>query len=282
MVGMSFGGSWTLEKLNILERYLDAYTTVLKNRPFRLIYVDAFAGEGAFRLNAELYQDDYDDFREMYDGSARIALSIKDKPFDNLIFSETDQQRYQVLASLRREFPDRDITVHNEDANVMLPRFCENLQPLDRAVVFLDPFATSVDWSTIEAIAATNKIDCWILFPVGAIARMMPTNDQPRESWAVRLDKIFGSNEYWTGLYRRSAQLPLLDFDPGYQRPGGSGPIADRYRERIESVFHTVAPTRRIFKNSRNSPMFELFFAASNPRGAGPAIRIADHLLQNW
>ena len=282
MAGTSFGGSWTLEKLDILQRYLDAYTTALKNRPFRLIYVDAFAGEEAFRLNAELYQDDYDDLRALYEGSARIALGIQDKPFDNLIFSETDQQRFEALARLQQEFPDRDIVVHNEDANVILPQFCENLQPLDRAVVFLDPFATAVDWSTVDAIARTEKIDCWIPFPVKAISQLMPTDHQPRESWAARLDKIFGVREHWAGLYRRSAQLPLFDSDPGYERPGGSGPIADRYRERLESVFNTVAPTRRILKNSRNSPMFELFFGASNPAGARIAVEIADHILKHW
>ena len=282
MAGMSFGGPWSLDKLEILERYLDTYTTALKNQPFNLIYVDAFAGEGAFHLNGELYRDDYDDFRELQDGSARIALSIQDKPFDSLIFSETDRQRYQSLTMLRREFPDRDIAIHNEDANVMLPRFCESLQPLDRAVVFLDPFATSVSWSTVEAIARTKKIDCWILFPVGAIARMMPTDDQPRESWTIQLDRIFGSREYWQDFYRPSAQLSFFESDPGYQRPGGSGPIADRYRERLESVFHTVAPTRRILRNSRNSPMFELFFAASNPVGSRIAVEIADYILRRW
>ena len=41
-----FGGPWTEEKLAILKKYLDTYTTVLKNQPFRLIYIDAFAGTG--------------------------------------------------------------------------------------------------------------------------------------------------------------------------------------------------------------------------------------------
>ena len=279
---MSFGGSWTLDKLEILRRYLDAYTTALKNQSFRLICVDAFAGEGSFRLNAELYQRDYGDFGELHDGSARVALSIQDKSFEEFVFSETDPQRHQVLIELRQKFPDRDITVHNEDANIMLPRFCESLQPLDRAVIFLDPFATSVSWSTVEAIAATKKIDCWILFPVGAIARMMPTDGQPRESWAVQLDRIFGSRNHWQDFYRTSAQLSFFELDPGYERPGGSGPIADRYRERLESVFHTVAPTRKILRNSRNSPMFELFFAASNPVGSRIAVEIADHILRRW
>ena len=41
-----FGGQWTIEKLDILGRYLDAYTTALKNQPFKLVYIDAFAGHG--------------------------------------------------------------------------------------------------------------------------------------------------------------------------------------------------------------------------------------------
>ena len=254
----------------------------MKNQPFNLIYVDAFAGQGSFTLNAEYYLDDYHDFRDLHAGSPRRALAIQDKPFDKLLFCEIDPQRFEALARLQQEFPDRDIAVHNEDANVMLPQFCENLQPLDRAVVFLDPFATAVDWSTIDAIARTEKIDCWILFPVKAISQLMPTDHQPRASWAARLDKIFGFRDHWTGLYHRAAQLPLFDSDPGYERPGGSGPIADRYRERLESVFNTVAPTRRILKNSRNSPMFELFFGASNPVGARIAVEIADHILKHW
>ena len=37
MTDRSFGGPWTQEKLQILSLYLDAYTTALKNQPFRLI-----------------------------------------------------------------------------------------------------------------------------------------------------------------------------------------------------------------------------------------------------
>ena len=46
----TYGGPWTLEKLQILGAYLDAYTTALKNRPFRLVYIDAFAGTGSLEL----------------------------------------------------------------------------------------------------------------------------------------------------------------------------------------------------------------------------------------
>ena len=278
MVNTSFGGDWTRDKLEILRRYLDAYTTALKNRPFRLIYVDAFAGEGYWRPDSE----DYEDFTNLLEGSARIALGIDDKLFDQLWFIEKDSRRFQSLQQLRREHLDRDIQTRNWDANEVLVQFCGGMENFDRAVVFLDPFATSVSWATVEAIARTQKIDCWILFPVSAIARLMPTESQPSDAWAEHLDRVFGARGYWERFYHDPIQPSLFGEQPNQERSRGSQQIAGRYRLRLESVFHSVAPTRRVFRNSKNSPMFELFFGASNPAGAGRAIPIADHILQHW
>ena len=282
MAQMSFGGQWTLEKLEILRRYLDAYATALKNTQFRLIYVDAFTGEGSFQLPSAYTSDDYDDFRELHKGSPRIALEIQDKPFDQLVFIEKDRDRSNSLEQLREEFPERDISVRNQDANPALVEFCDDLQALDRAVVFLDPFATEVSWETMETLAWTEKVDCWILFPVMAISRMMPTDSVPPPELADQLDRIFGVREHWENIYSPSLQLSLLDDELRQERPSGVDQIAGRYRKRLESVFVDVAPTRRTFRNSKNSPMFELFFAASNQRGAPIAIDIADHILRHW
>src|SRR5215831_16586388 len=41
-----FGGPWTVEKLDALRAYLNAYAQALKNQPFRRYYIDAFAGTG--------------------------------------------------------------------------------------------------------------------------------------------------------------------------------------------------------------------------------------------
>ncbi len=282
MTSTSFGGSWTEEKLEILRRYLDAYTTVLVNQPFRLIYVDAFAGEGYWRPNSPYMAEDYADFDDVRDGSARIALRTRDRSFDRFVFIEKDPDRCQSLERLRDEFPDRNIEINNEDSNDALMSFCDRIGAYDRAVVFLDPFATEVSWETVDKIAATKKIDCWMLFPLMAIARQMPRGGEPTEAWAANLDRIFGGRSFWRELYQRRPQLSFFEEESALERPGGSGLIADNYRARLEEVFEGVAPTRRVFKNSRNSPMFELFFAASNAAGARRAIPIADHILSNW
>ena len=285
MTDRSFGGPWTQEKLRILSLYLDAYTTALKNQPFRLIYVDAFAGEGSWRPGSA-YSTDYDDFRELHKGSPRIALGITNKPFDRLIFIEKDPQRFELLRKLQEEFPGRDIDVLNEDAEKALPAFCQSLDVDERAVVFLDPFATEVSRAMVEGMAKTQKIDCWILFPLSAIARMMPRKNEPSAELSNQLDRIFGGREHWQDFYSSSPQprLPLQLFEDELEqiRSSDSSQIAQRYRDRLESTFEKVAPSGREFKNSKNSPIFQLFFAASNPNGAKIAVNIAKSIIDNW
>ena len=211
-----------------------------------------------------------------------MRLELTTSLSTNFRFIEKDPRRFQSLRQLRRDHPDRDIQTRNWDANEVLTQFCGDMENFDRAVVFLDPFATSVSWTTIEAIARTQKIDCWILFPRSAITRMMPVENQPSEALAEHLDRIFGGREHWEDFYHDSPQLSFFYDRPSQERSRGSQQIADCYYRRLESVFHRVAPTRRVFRNSKNSPMFELFFGASNPAGAGRAIPIADHILRHW
>ena len=218
----------------------------------------------------------------MVEGSATIALNVADKSFDRLIFIEKNEDRSSSLSALRDSYSRRNIQVISGDANVALPRFCELMGDFDRAVVFLDPFATQVNWSTVEAIAETRKIDCWILFPLMAIARMMPIGQEPTPALSFQLDRIFGAREYWQRLYRPDPQLSMFGSEPGQQRSTGSEQIAELYRERLDSAFAGVAPTRRTLRNSTKSPLFDLFFAASNPAGARRAIPIANYILERW
>ena len=95
-----FGGPWTQDKLRILHAYLDAYTTALKNRGFTLIYVDAFAGAGSYVESG----DDYAEFHEFRQGSARIALAVDDRPFDRLVFIEKDTNSAEALLVLTNDY----------------------------------------------------------------------------------------------------------------------------------------------------------------------------------
>ena len=277
-----FGGQWTRDKLEILRRYLDAYTTALKNQPFNLIYIDAFAGPGNWRPGSSYDEAEYGEYNDMLKGSPNIALDIVDKQFDEFIFIDTNPEHIESLETVKAQNPGRVIEIINSDANTILPQICAGLGRNERAVVFLDPYATEVSWSTVECIAQTRKIDCWILFPLMAITRQMPRRREPDPAWMDNLDRIFGGRNYWHDFYAPTKRPSFWNQGNELEREQGSDQIAEAYRERLKTVFTRVAPTRRVLKNSTNSNLFDLFFAASNPQGAGIAVRIADHILQNW
>ena len=264
-----------MEKLDILESYLDAYTTALKNQPFKLMYIDAFAGTGD--ISPRL---DDDDARSLIAGSAQRAMAVKDKPFDRLIFVEEDAHRYNQLTAIWRSNTDRDIRVLNWDANRFLRSLEEDWRAW-RGVLFLDPFATEVEWSTIEKIAGFNALDTWILFPVNAIARILPVEKNPDAvflAWAEKLTRIFG-DESWRELYHVNPQQSLFGEDL-YQRDVGTAGISRLYKDKLRQLFRDrFMEGSKTFVNSKNSPLFEFVFCVGNETGIGPAKRIAGHIL---
>lgn len=275
----SFGGSWTIEKLQILADYLDFYTTALKNQHYRLLYIDAFAGSGSIHVGL---QDD--DMKSFIEGSAVRALSVEDKPFDRLIFVESNEQRYRELENLRGQSPGRDVMTVNVDANTFLENLTEDWVSW-RGVLFLDPFATEVKWSTIERIASFNALDTWLLFPVSAIARMLPRTRQPEdisEIWASKLTEIFG-NSSWKELYSPSIQMSLFGEERAERDPGVEG-IIRIYKQRLSDLFGTRFLEDSVtLRNSRNSPMFEFIFCVGSPsqRAIRLAKDVARHLIRS-
>ena len=171
MTTQEFGGSWTQQKLNIFTDYLNAYLTVLKNQKFKKIYIDAFAGTG--KITTKNGQE--------FDGSARCALTAG-KKFDFYYFVENDSAKATELQNMiDNEFSSiKSITrVYCDDANERVTQIIHNIEwKYNRALLFLDPYATQVNWTTLETIAKTHSIDVWYLFPFSAMERMLPNSGE--------------------------------------------------------------------------------------------------------
>ena len=274
----AFGGRWTQQKLAILERYLDAYTTALRAQPFELWYIDAFAGTGRVELPAQ----DQSEIRQFVSGSAERAIEIDNKSFDKLIFVEQDAERYAELANLKEKHSHKDIEIENDDANMYLTSLGQDWRGR-RGVLFLDPFATQVKWATLERVASYKALDTWILFPVSAISRMLPKQRRPDEideRWVSRLTTVFG-DQSWRNLYRRRAQSDLF-IEEAYERDTGVEGLRDIYKDKLSGLFgERFLPRSRTFKNSRNSALFEFLFCAGHPAGAKIAKDIAGQILRN-
>jgi len=294
MTQHTFGGDWTESKLERLRKYLHAYTTIMKKQNLKCAYVDAFAGTGGRATGATedveilektwpLFSNLDEDTEGFLDGSARIALNTKPE-FDKYIFVEKDSERYKELTSLQKEFPalSERIEVHNEESNSFLLNLCSKDWRRRRAVLFLDPYGMQVEWKTVEAVAKTKAIDMWLLFPLGvAVNRLLRRDGNIPDSIKKRLDKVFGTEEWFERFYDRFKTTTLLTNEPSIEtwKKAGFKNIADFYLERLRSVFAGVAENPLYLCNTVNCPIFLLYFAASNPKGAPTAVKIAEDIL---
>jgi len=272
--GAAFGGPWTKKKLDVLERYLEAYTTALKHKPFQLWYIDAFAGTGNI-----LTTNRATDEKEFLAGSARRALEVSDRPFDRLVFVEKEQGRCAELDRLCADYPDRSARVENAEANTFLRQIKPGTSV--RGVLFLDPFATEVEMQALEHVASLRQFDTRILFPAGAVARILPRDKRPESvspKWAECLDRVYG-NGRWRELYRPSPQSNLFNH-PQERRDPGVAELSRIYQERLQEVFGSrLLRKTALLRNSQHAVLFEFIFCVGHPAGIGPAKRIAEHLL---
>lgn len=280
-----FGGKWTEEKLNIFTSYLDAYLIALQKQKFHKIYIDAFAGTGEIETS---------DGRQCLKGSAKRALSA-DRNFDYYFFIEKDKSKASELqVMVDSEFPHlkQIVRVYCGDANETLEQIIREVDwQHRRGLLFLDPYATQVNWTTLETVAKMKSIDVWYLFPFSALERMLPKNGK-YDKWEDCLDRLLGDTGWREEFYKKDPQLTLFDMIPDESdqkdeerkvKDANPDYIKAYILSRLETVFPCVSEHARIFRNSRNSPMFLFCFAISseNQKAQNLALRIADHILKN-
>jgi three-Cys-motif partner protein len=280
----SFGGDWTEQKLASVRDYLIAYATALSQQPFKLAYIDAFAGTG-YRTSTAKQDDEallFPAMDKFLDGSARIALQVEPR-FHKYIFIEKDPERFVELEKLKDEFPhlSPSILLENTEANSYLKGLCQGPSWRNhRAVLFLDPFGMQITWDTIEAIAKTEAIDLWLLFPLGvAVNRILTKNGRISPTWRAKLNAMFGDEGWYDTFYQTTKQTGLFGEEEKTEKIANFDSISDYFVKRLQTVFAGVAKPLPLY-NSRNNPIFMLCFAVGNPRGKDVALRIARHILK--
>ncbi len=293
-----FGSHWTENKLSRVGEYFERYNVALKNQPFSREYIDAFAGTSYREVRDEggggglmfpgLVEPEVQQF---LDGSARRALKVE-PGFHRFTFIEKDPRKVGELHKLREEFPDKPIRIECGDANEWVQSICRERWDYRRAVLFLDPFGMQVSWQTLEAVARTKCIDVWLLFPLGvAISRLLRRDGDIDEAVCLRLDFVFGDRSWRETFYRaeapvRPSAVQRSLFDPAGEAPESEYPwkadfsvIEAYFKARLRTIFASVADNPVRLKNSKNVPLYLLFFMAGNEKGAPIAVKIAESIM---
>lgn len=270
MIKHEFGGEWTRIKLEILEKYLQIYTIALKNQPFNLHYVDPFAGTGQ-RDDEDKNSDPLLEL-EALKGSAKRALECKN-PFHEYHFNDLKKEHVDALNEIRLEHPEKKIHITQKDANIFVSEFCKKLGKSDRAVIFLDPYSTAVDWKTLQTIATSQKIDLWMLFPISTLLRILP-QDGPREEWRLCLERMLGTSDWEKAFYikQEPSTGDLFEQQESKMERRDYESVISFVTDRLKEIFPYVNEPTRL--SQKSSLLFLFYFAVSNPHPKAKALAI--------
>ncbi|MCH9031538.1 MAG: three-Cys-motif partner protein TcmP [candidate division Zixibacteria bacterium] len=255
-------GPWSEIKLEIVKKYLSAYTTVLKNRGFHFSYIDGFAGAGQHfsRENSKVVP-----------GSPLIACQI-DEPFKKYIFIEIDEKKTLQLDEIKEQFPNLDIEIKAGDCNPLLikeifPHITfENYR---RALCLLDPYGLHLDWNVVEMAGKSKVIELFINFPIMDMQMNVLWTKRISEispAQVIRMNKFMGCESWKEKVFQQD--LDLFDEDRQARIPKAARVLADYYRERlVEIAGFEFVPEPLLMENTSRAGLYYLFFASPNKTG---------------
>ena len=243
-------GDWSELKLEILTKYAVAYTTLLRSKKLRPIYIDGFAGAGQHIPKST---------NEVISGSPLNAVNI-DPPFEEFYLVDLKQERVDNLQRLTSG--RKNVHIYSGNSNALLiaevfPKVRYN--EYKRALCVLDPYGLHLAWSVIEAAAQTKTIEIFLNFPVMDmnmnVLLWRPEGASPDD--VARMNAFWGDDSWRTAAYTQQETL----FGPQEEKQTNEG-IAEAFRKRLTDVAgFKYVPEPAPMRNSRGAVVYYLFFA---------------------
>ncbi|AFY91723.1 three-Cys-motif partner protein TcmP [Chamaesiphon minutus] len=269
-------GRWSEDKLNLLTKYLKAYSVIMNEQKKDWLrayyYIDAFAGS----VNPRAKDDE-----RYIEGSPLRALQTEPK-FDGYWFVDLSSRRIERVEKLREEFPDCKIDICQGNCNEVLRNDIIPQLPYSskkRAFVFLDPYGLQVDWETVQELANTRTCDIFVNFSVMGVTRLLPRDRSPSPEVIEQLNKVMGSTDWINQIYKESpvTQLNLFGNQEESSLSRETIPaewLASLYTAQLRSLFpHVSRPV--LMRNSTNSALYALCLASHNQT----AIKITNEIF---
>ncbi len=269
-----FGGNWTEEKMEIVVSYAKAYLTIMEKQTWaKTMYFDGFAGSGIIET---------EESEDVKKGTALQILDIVEpSPFDLYYFVELDEiHKAELDERIQENYFGRNAHVVNADCNEKLMRMSEFLKANKnfRALVFIDPYGMTVNWSSIEALKGLG-VDLWILVPTGiGISRLLKNDGNISEAWLSKLEKFLGisQEEIKAHFYKTKEQNTLFGIETVVEKEKNTvNKAGDLYKQRLNTIFKFVSESF-VMKNSTNSIMYHFMMATNNTT----ALKIANEVIK--
>jgi len=227
-------GEWSHDKHYFLMRYIDAFTTAMKNKKWTgLHYIDLFAGAGIEKLETS---------EKLEWGSAMIAAQVG---FTQLHLCEKVKRNYEALKS--RVYKIRpDAQIFHDDSNKKVKEIVGQIPSGTLSLAFLDPYGLHMEFETLKTLSCV-RADLIIFFPdhIDALRNWEHNYfDNPDSN----LDRCLGAGADWRSRINETPRERLAEV------------LRELYVSQIQSLGYTNFEYERITMG--NHPLYVLIFCS--------------------
>ena len=227
-------GKHSKEKLNCLNRYFNTFNIGMRNLWAKRIYVDLLSGPGKCLIEGK-----------EVDGSPLIAFKCK-VPFTQYFFNDI---RPEFINSLKGRLDnDSRVTFLNMDCNKAVDKIVEQLPSYFLGFCFIDPFNCEIEFSSIEKLTASRRIDLIITFHLGNMRRSII---------ADKLERFFPPETNLDVLRQEAITGWGIN---GYK-------IMSAYTKGLNRLGYKYTEVSEGIRNSTGVVLYHLIFASKNELG---------------
>jgi three-Cys-motif partner protein len=267
---------WTSRKLFVLQRYLCAFTNAARADGYGPAYIDAFTCAD-YCAEEETDPSRLGGFCDLAAASPKAFLkhavrtALATEPtFDGYLFIERDRRRRRLLEAVAHGFRHRNVQIRQSDANREVDRVSRLDWRRRRAVLFVDVYASNLEWKTVEAVSRTKAIDLWLLLPLGFGSAQRVAGWVVPGSWRDRISHLLGAADWFVEL-----EGPAFDLERCVST------VNRCFEDRLKSTFaHVGSPG--VLRSQSGVPLYALYFASSAAdSGQSRAVELANQLLEH-
>ncbi len=241
-------GRWSETKYRLVSLYDTLFSSGMKNKWDKRVYIDLYAGAGYSRIKGT---------NRLVYGSPLLAL-MAENPFDKYIFCDDNSELIRALSErCKRIRPNTDIAFVEGDCNervsdiiAEIPQGSKNSTVL--SLCFVDPFNVGIKFSTISKLAQ-RFIDFLVLLALHMDANRNYSVYVQENS--RKIDEFLG-DKTWRNAWRQAAQ----------NRNSFPHFLADQYAKSMTGLGYLPTPQMKEVERVKNSPLYRLAIFSRNER----------------
>ena len=231
--------AWSAEKLFYTERYMDIFTTGMKNHWDNLVYADFFAGPGRCVDEESGEESEGSPLRALRYGFSRIFLN--------------DHDHVAVDALRKRTRGEDRVHISQLDCNDAVDEAIDFLiLPGERSLglAFIDPTAHQMRFESIRKLTERGRFDLLVTFMTNFPKRFITTPG-------------YGPNSDFAGFMGNEAYNQNLHGRPTVE----THRLLEIYSEQLGSIGYEYVDHVARIVNTRGSTIYHQVFASRSQRG---------------